>query len=154
VIRSQVLHQDKGHTWLLIDRHAREKRLESGQPSGRGTDADDGKISGYFLVRLGHCAPFTGSFDPLLGLAPPGESAGNALSFFRDAIAASPLSEFPSTNLIFILNQGALQHMNALTRQPQTREKLTLSLANSSSTPLPRDGGTLGRMKANVSAVT
>ncbi|EKD96631.1 MAG: hypothetical protein ACD_23C01370G0002 [uncultured bacterium] len=43
VVGVEVLHQDKGHAGINIGWHAREKRLNSGQATGRSAHTDNGE---------------------------------------------------------------------------------------------------------------
>ena len=81
VIGGEMLHQDKRHADRLVARHGGEKRFDGRKSSGRGADADDGKIPGVpgsvlHFGRRGHggrfrpfrfSLSFFGGHDRLLG---------------------------------------------------------------------------------------
>ena len=52
VIRSQMLHQNKGHTRIGVGRHAGEEGFKCRQATGGGANADNGETSRGFLVCL------------------------------------------------------------------------------------------------------
>jgi hypothetical protein len=51
MVRSEVLHEDKGHAGITLGGHPGEKSLEGRKASGGSTDADNWESGGSAFLR-------------------------------------------------------------------------------------------------------
>ncbi len=136
VVRSQVLHQDKGHARVDIGRHAREKRLERGQSAGRGADADNRKPG---RIPLGRCRCGCGRRGGGVCLVAPGPA--RCVGCEGRVVFFSCHGGLPGPVQMFFEQQPSRQEGSPIPPLPEcnltpgARQGLTLTLEKSSHCP-------------------